>query len=70
MSGAFTNRGLRPAQAATKLGIGLSSLWAKAKHEAGFPQPLKLGPRTTVFLEQELDAYLLNKRDSNAKKVA
>jgi prophage regulatory protein len=51
-------RGLRPSQAAEKLGIGLSSLWAKAKNESGFPQPVKLGPATTVFIEHELDAYV------------
>ncbi|PLZ02558.1 hypothetical protein CY652_10630 [Burkholderia sp. WAC0059] len=52
------NKGLRPAQAAEKLGIGLSTLWARAKHEADFPRPVKLGSRTTVFLESELDAWL------------
>ncbi|WP_186198162.1 helix-turn-helix transcriptional regulator [Burkholderia gladioli] len=51
-------KGLRPSQAAEKLGIGLSSLWAKAKSESGFPQPIKLGPATTVFIEHELDAYI------------
>ncbi|WP_028230492.1 helix-turn-helix transcriptional regulator [Paraburkholderia mimosarum] len=51
-------KGLRPSQAAEKLGIGLSSLWAKAKSESGFPQPVKLGPATTVFIEHELDAYI------------
>ncbi|MCA8051309.1 helix-turn-helix transcriptional regulator [Burkholderia arboris] len=51
-------KGLRPSQAAEKLGIGLSSLWAKAKAEPGFPQPVKLGPATTVFIEHELDAYI------------
>ena len=53
-----SNRALRPARAAEKLGIGLSTLWAKAKSQADFPKPIKTGPRTTVFLEQELDAYL------------
>lgn len=51
-------KGLRPSQAADKLGIGLSSLWAKAKADTDFPQPVKLGPATTVFLEHELDAYI------------
>lgn len=53
-----SSRALRPARAAEKLGIGLSTLWAKAKNQADFPKPIKTGPRTTIFLEQELDAYL------------
>lgn len=53
-----SSRALRPAMAAQKLGIGLSTLWAKAKNQPDFPKPVKTGPRTTIFLEQELDAYL------------
>lgn len=53
-----TPRGLRPAKAAEKLGIGLSTLWLRAKNEPNFPKPFKIGPRITLFLEQELDAYL------------
>ncbi|WP_414450675.1 helix-turn-helix transcriptional regulator [Burkholderia sp. 22PA0099] len=54
----ISSQGLRPAQAAKKLGIGLSTLWLKAKHESNFPKPIKLGPATTIFLEHELDAYI------------
>jgi prophage regulatory protein len=49
---------LRPPQAARKLGIGLSTLWEKTRLEPDFPRPLKLSSRTTVFVEQELDAYM------------
>lgn len=49
---------IRPRKAAQKLGIGLSSLWVRVKSEPGFPQPVKLGPATTVFMEHELDAYI------------
>ena len=56
MSASF--QGLRPAQAAKKLGVGLSTLWVKAKSEPDFPRPVKLGVRTTIFIEAELDAYL------------
>jgi prophage regulatory protein len=55
---AVTQRALRPAKAAEKLGIGLSTLWIKAKNQADFPKPVKIGPSTTIFLEHELDAYL------------
>lgn len=51
-------RTLRPAQAAQKLQIGLSSVWWKAKNDPAFPRPFKLSPRTTVFYEHELDDYL------------
>ncbi|MDN7592255.1 helix-turn-helix transcriptional regulator [Burkholderia seminalis] len=53
-----SSRALRPAKAAEKLGIGLSTLWLRAKNEPDFPKPFKIGPRITLFLEQELDAYL------------
>ncbi|WP_321894558.1 helix-turn-helix transcriptional regulator [Paraburkholderia heleia] len=55
---AVSPRALRPAKAAEKLGIGLSTLWAKAKNQADFPKPVKIGPSTTIFLEHELDAYI------------
>jgi prophage regulatory protein len=48
-------RGIRPAQAAEKLGIGVSTLWARAKREPDFPKPVKLSTRTTIFVERELD---------------
>ncbi|KFG94410.1 regulatory protein [Burkholderia paludis] len=51
-------KGLRPTQAAEKLGIGMSTLWSRAKHDADFPKPVKLSSRTTIFIEAELDAYL------------
>ncbi|MFM0501872.1 helix-turn-helix transcriptional regulator [Paraburkholderia caffeinilytica] len=58
MTNTFDGACLRPAQAAAKLGIGTSTLWAKLKRDADFPKPLKLGARTTVFLERDLDVYL------------
>jgi prophage regulatory protein len=51
-------RTLRPAKAAEKLQIGLSSVWWKVKNDPTFPRPFKLSPRTTVFYEHELDEYL------------
>lgn len=51
-------RVLRPAQAAEKLAIGLSSFWLKVKTDPLFPRPFKMGARTTVIYEHELDAYL------------
>ncbi len=51
-------RALRPPQAAQKLGIGLSTLWTKVKVDPDFAQPVKMGPRVTIFFEDELDAWL------------
>ena len=51
-------RALRPPQAAEKLGIGLSTLWTKVKSDPEFAQPVKIGPRVTIFFEDELDAWL------------
>lgn len=50
---------VRPAKAAEKLAIGLSTLWLKTKSDPDFPKPIKLGPRTTIFFENELDQYLV-----------
>jgi prophage regulatory protein len=49
---------IRPAAAAEKLSIGLSTLWLKAKKDPSFPKPFKTGPHTTVFLESEVDEYI------------
>jgi prophage regulatory protein len=50
---------LRPRQAAAFLGISMPTLWrwSKSRKEEGFPQPVRLGPRTTVFDEGELVAF-------------
>ena len=53
---------LRPKQAAEFLGIGVSTLWRWVKERNGFPQPIQLGPRTTVFDGSKLAAW----RDSQA----
>jgi prophage regulatory protein len=53
-----TGQALRPAAAARKLGIGLSTLWKKIKTDPAFPQPIAIAPRITVLMESELDEYL------------
>jgi len=59
-----SSRSLRPAAAAQKLGIGISTLYAKLKTDATFPRPIKIGPRTTVFTESSLDAWLAERVQS------
>jgi prophage regulatory protein len=50
---------LRPKQAAAFLGISTPTLWrwVKQRKEEGFPQPLHLGPRTTIFDQAELVGF-------------
>ena len=49
---------LRPADVAKKLSIGVSTIWLRLKTDPRFPRPIKLGARTTLFSERELDEYL------------
>ena len=58
---------LRPAAAAQFLGIGHSSIWAKAKNDPDFPKAIKLGARTTVFDAAALMAYVQRKAQGGAK---
>jgi len=59
---------LRPRQAADFLGIGKSTLWRWAKERPDtFPQPIRIGTRTTVWPLDKLvawrDAQAANKVD-------
>jgi predicted DNA-binding transcriptional regulator AlpA len=45
---------LRPRQAAAFLGIALSTLWRWVASREGFPRPVRLSPRTTVFRLSDL----------------
>jgi prophage regulatory protein len=55
---ALPRRYLRSEKAAKKLDIGLSTFWLKSKNDPDFPQPIKLGPKTTVWVEEEIDRYM------------
>ena len=57
---------LRPRQAAQFLGIGHSTLWRWSKERPDFPQPIVLGPRTTVWALDKLVAW----RDAQAVQGA
>lgn len=48
---------LRPKLAAEKLGISLNTLWCWHRERPSFPRGIKLGPGTTVFWEDELEAF-------------
>lgn len=57
---------LRAKHAAEYLGIGLSTIWHRAKTDPDFPQPTKLGPRTTVWFTADLDAFLADQARGQA----
>jgi prophage regulatory protein len=61
---------IRPSKAKAKLDIGLSTLWAWSKTKPDFPKPFKLSARTTVFFEDEIDAYLATQASvSRSQKI-
>lgn len=55
---------LRAREAATYLGIGISTLWRRSKTDPTFPKPRKLGQRVTIWMREDLDAFLA-RCDSN-----
>ena len=48
---------VRPADAARLLGMGVSTIWGRAKTDPEFPKAIKFGARTTVFRRSELLAW-------------
>ncbi|MCK9505929.1 MAG: AlpA family phage regulatory protein [Porticoccaceae bacterium] len=48
----------RPNATAQYLGVSLATCWRWAKERPGFPQPKKLGPRTTAWDLNDIDAFL------------
>lgn len=56
----------RAKQAAQHLGLGESTLWALLKRDSSFPQPVRLGLRTTLFSLNELDEWMRSKRGARA----
>jgi len=56
---------LRIKKVAERLQIGVSTIWQRIALEE-FPQPVKIGKRTTVFFEDEIDAYMESFRKTGA----
>lgn len=54
-------KNLPPHQGAEALGIGLSRFWLKARTDPDFPPLIRLGPKTTVVRQADLEAYLEKK---------
>lgn len=66
---------LRVAGVARKLDSGVSTVWFRSKNDPDFPKPFPLGAKTTVWDEEELDAYIERMKskaraNSAAKEVA
>ena len=59
---------LRPRQAASFLGIGLSTLWRWSKDRADFPRPISLSSRTTVFRLHDLAAWRDSRIETDSRK--
>ena len=65
------SRYARPQVTAQHFKIGKSTLWAWAKSRPGFPQPIKAGPRVTLFDLDLIDAFIAAQRkDSGGARPA
>lgn len=59
---------IRVRQVAEKFAVAPSTIWRYAKELPGFPQPVRLGPQSTAWVESEIDAYL-SKRVAEARNA-
>jgi len=48
---------IRIKEVMNKVGIARSTVWYMVK-KGGFPQPRKLSPRVTVWVESEIDEFI------------
>ena len=49
---------IRAIDLAKYLGIGMSTIWTKSKHEADFPKPIKISSRITVWDKSQIDKWV------------
>jgi len=49
---------IRATDLAKYLGMGMSTIWTKSKHEAGFPKPIKISSRITVWDKKQIDKWV------------
>ena len=62
---------LRPNHFAKKLGMSTPTLWRRVKQDPDFPQPVRISPAITGFVEAEADAYIelkVNQSRANPNK--
>jgi prophage regulatory protein len=56
-------RCLKRAETCRKFAKQKSWLWDRLKNDPTFPRPIYLGPKSPVWLEHELDAWLSAQRE-------
>ncbi|HHY49654.1 MAG TPA: AlpA family phage regulatory protein [Alphaproteobacteria bacterium] len=62
---------LRVKAVAERIGYAVPSVWRKAKDEADFPKPVRIGPKCTGWIESEVDDYVARKvAESRGEKAA
>ena len=62
---------LRPKAAARKVGLGVSTIWAKAKDDGDpFPKPIRLTQMTSGWIEAELDRWINDRIQENRRGPA
>ena len=57
---------LKPAQAAAKLGRGRTWLWIQLRVDPTFPAPVYIADKSPVWIEAELDAWILSRPRATA----
>lgn len=60
---------IRVRAVAAKFDVSPATIWRYTKQLPGFPQPVKMGPQNTAWVEAEIDAYLQRCVDA-ARNVA
>jgi prophage regulatory protein len=57
MHGASKMRFLKDAEVASLIGAGISTVWAMTAHDPDFPKPIRLGPRMTRWIDDEITGW-------------
>jgi predicted DNA-binding transcriptional regulator AlpA len=53
-----TNNALRLKQFSKKISMSAASIWRRSKCDPTFPKPFKIGPNSTAWDSEEIDAWL------------
>lgn len=53
---------MRAAEVARSLGVSIQTVWRWRSQDNGFPQPAKLGPKTIVWDEVDIQAWVNSKK--------
>lgn len=58
---------IRANELVKRLGISRTTLWRLTRNDTTFPQPMSISNRTVGWIEAEVDAWILYKRNELAK---